>query len=420
MPAEVRCPTCGRETRAAPYCTHCGGVIPEGSARPRGLDRHDLEERIRLRRTGESPFRRGSADQESALSMGGAPAFVPEPSDALARRESEAADLAVGHVDHLANEPAAEPADAWGPGAATPPEAAPASPPPADPPPLRGVSRAGAAAAVPPEPYDDTIYGGYGGGPADAAVYDAPQREPPPPRAAQARREIDPYEPYDAGSGRGGGPGYDGAYDGGYDDEPPRRTGPIMILGFVVLGIAALLAGGILFSLLNSSPGTAAQSSSPSSGATVTQQATASETPAGSPSGSASAAPSATGSASSETPSPGGVPADFSAQTQPCATSEMGFQGCAQDGSTISGTQVWIWVGFKKAQSSDVLGVEIVTQAGESAGDGSVELTKVGCDPAKPCSGYIQMTFNRLSPGGYDIKVTLNGTDVASGSFSVS
>ncbi len=98
----------------------------------------------------------------------------------------------------------------------------------------------------------------------------------------------------------------------------------------------------------------------------------------------------------------------------------MDFHGCKEDGSTISTTKIWIWVGFQKARSSDVMGVTVLDHAdGSSVGDGSLELTQIGCTPDKPCTGYIQMPFSRLVVGDYDISVTLNGEQVATSAFSV-
>ncbi|HEX2141811.1 MAG TPA: hypothetical protein VHK28_05970, partial [Candidatus Limnocylindria bacterium] len=64
-PGQIRCPTCHRSTPPAAYCTQCGSPIPASArVRPRGMDRDELEERIRGRRPGEG-FRRGSAPDEA-------------------------------------------------------------------------------------------------------------------------------------------------------------------------------------------------------------------------------------------------------------------------------------------------------------------------------------------------------------------
>jgi hypothetical protein len=91
------------------------------------MDRDELEERVRQRRPGEAAFRRGSELQAT----GAYEQFTPEPEDALAVRDPDAAGDEPPHVDHtaasfderrpgqaspppVAGEPPAEPeADAW-------------------------------------------------------------------------------------------------------------------------------------------------------------------------------------------------------------------------------------------------------------------------------------------------------------------
>ena len=62
----------------------------------------------------------------------------------------------------------------------------------------------------------------------------------------------------------------------------------------------------------------------------------------------------------------------------------MGFSGCTMDGTTLTGKQVWVWVGFKNGLPENVLGVTIVENAtGTAVGDGSLVLDKLtGCPPA--------------------------------------
>jgi len=432
MPAEVRCPTCGRQTPVAPFCTFCGGALPEGAVRPRGLDRQELEERIRARRTGDNPFLRGSGDRTDGPAVGGGPVFVPAPEDALARREHDGVDPEVGHVDHFND---ATQAGGWGaselddagrpeepryqepryqepryqepryqePRRDDPPPVAPVPDPAPTPP--RGVP------VTPPdraEPrYDEPRY--------DRPRYD--ERYDDYGAAAGAAAGLDAAA--DGAGGAGGDDGYREGYGYAerYGDEPPRRTGVGAVLGFVVLGIAALLGGAILFSIINSGSGVAQSTPTPTPTATVSAEATPGDTTGASESPSASAGESAGGSA---TPAPSAVPADFSAEVQPCATSAMNFKGCAKDGSTISGSQVWIWARFTNGRATDVMSVDVLDASGTSVGDGSLELSKIGCDPDKPCTGYIQMNFGGLSSGRYDIKVSLNGVEVTPEAFSVS
>ena len=143
-PSEVRCPACGRVTPLAPYCTHCGAVVPAGAAgaRPHALDRAELERRIRERR-GDGPFRRGEDEGEGRPrpSAGRLGAFVSEPADELARHEPSALEEQprVDFFDERAARRAGE-GQAWG------------SPPPARfvPPGAGGIP----GAALPPERVD--------------------------------------------------------------------------------------------------------------------------------------------------------------------------------------------------------------------------------------------------------------------------
>jgi hypothetical protein len=406
MPGEIRCPTCGRTTAIAPQCLHCGGAIPEGVGRPRGLDRQGLEERIRLRRSGEAPFHRGSGDVPATDPVGGGAPFVPEPADALTRREAEPPDEPAPRVDHLAEVQQPRPTTGW---PAPEPRSEPARPAEPPPPPIGSLPAPPAAIAS----------GRYADEPYSSDRYDEPSVDEQ--DATDRYEAADPGRAGDADVSYGGYGGY-GRDDGGdgYDGSgggEPRRSGGLAILGFVILGIAALLGGAFFFAVLNSSPGTADASTSPTPTVTATEQATPTGTGGESPTASADSSQSAAGS---PTEVPSAVPADFTAQAQPCATGDMDFHGCTDDGTTITGSKVWIWVGFRNARASDVMGVTILQHAdGSSVGDGSLELTNIGCTADKPCTGYIQMPFSRLAVGEYDIAVTLNGQQVATSAFSV-
>jgi hypothetical protein len=417
---EVRCPSCGRLTALAPFCTHCGAVIPEGASgpRPHAMDRQELEERARQLHGASSPFRRGvptgdGPPRVDAWASSRTPEpFVPEPSDELARRADAGQEGEVPRVDFF-EEQSSPP---LAPRSATPTGTPPPIPPPAYvppvyvPPPPAGPSAA-EAAATPPEargyegPADE---GGFGyrddraGGEAEADPYGAGPGYAP---------DAD-YADYGAGAGYGAGGGYgDPSWPPG--DRPPRRSAALPVVGFVVLGVAALLGGALLFSTLNAPGGLADQASSPSPSAGAS--AAGSETP------NASASDSGTPTGSSA-PSASAAPDNFTAKAQPCASNDMGFSGCSKDGSTLTGSQVWVWVGFKNGQADTVLGVTIIDKtSGSEVGDGSLELDKLtGCDPGKTCSGYIQMTFGDLSPGSYTIQVSRDGSQVSSTGFTVS
>ena len=398
------------------------------------MDRRELEERARQMHGQGSPFHRGAAGGESspaeAWSVPVTPGeFIPEPSDELARRPDSGSAEESPRIDNFDERPVTRPVPATPPlptapaapagafiaGAAAPPGTQASALPPIAPPSL----------AVPPVLPTAT--------PASEAVQPrpAPIGYQAPGDVAEARSWDDQARGYSPGNevggedeggygrdgyvaGNGGDDGDDGYGGPGWsaDGGPPRRSSALPILGFLVLGVAALLGGAVLFSALNASPGIAAQSATPS--ASESASAAASETPGGSPSDSG-------GASASTAPSAGATPDTFPARAQACASNDMGFSGCTKDGTTLSGTQVWVWVGFKNAQAANVLGVTIVDKAGGSqVGDGSLELDKLtGCDPGKTCSGYIQMTFGDLSPGAYTIQITRDGTQVASTDFTV-
>ncbi|MGH2358459.1 MAG: hypothetical protein ACRDGJ_10700, partial [Candidatus Limnocylindria bacterium] len=97
-PGEIRCPTCHRSTPPATFCQQCGSRIPaDALARPRGMDRDELQERIRARREGGDPWRRGAPPAGESGAHGGE-RFEPQPEDATARRGSGSP--AQPRVDH--------------------------------------------------------------------------------------------------------------------------------------------------------------------------------------------------------------------------------------------------------------------------------------------------------------------------------
>ena len=411
------------------------------------MDRTELERRIRERRQ-EGPFHRG-ADEPGSIPgavMDRTGAFVPEPSDELARHEQPVADEQP-RVDYF-DERAARDADqrqAWGsapagpmgaggiPGAALPPSQVDWPPRDLSDDAPDGEAGVAAAAAVsgseivarqsgePDAKAGSTSQPPISAPPAAESPAGTPGNEPSPFRPSAPHEPVgaapseppsqsrdaytpDPYYgPPDDGNDDGDDTGWDG-----YDDEPPRRGSGLAILGFLILGLAALLGGAFLFAAINA-PKPAAQVSSPTPTSSTAAEGTATPTEVSTPSERSSTAP---------TP----VASDgFSAKVQPCASSQMGFSGCVEDGTHLQGDQVWVWVGFKNGQASTVLGVTIVSKASNSAvADGSLELDRlVGCDPGKTCSGYMQMSFGNLDPGAYQIQVTRDGDPATSTSFTV-
>jgi len=204
-PGEIRCPTCHRSTPPAAFCTQCGSAIPsDARIRPRGMDRDELQDRIRARRSGGDPYHRGGTVEDD---HGGYERFEPDPIDTQARRPDvgEAA-----HHDYLD-----EGAAAAGAAASLPPEDV-AAPLPSDIP--MGDEQPGANAEV---PYDDAAYDD------DAYAYG--------------------YEEW---------------------REPERESsgaGMFAILGFLALGVLALGAGAVLAGVFGSAGVGEAPSPSPSS-----------------------------------------------------------------------------------------------------------------------------------------------------------
>ncbi len=229
-------------------------------------------------------------------------------------------------------------------------------------------------------------------GPAPAAT-----ESPPEPDADQGPT------PYDAG--------YDEPWPDNYDweEEPRERSGALAILGFLGLGVLALLAGAVLASLWGGGVGQADPTPTP-----LVSEAppSASATPLASAAPSASAVPS--GSAE---PSEGPIvfPDGFVADVQPCLPGSVGSNGCDSNGVSNAGA-VDLWVGFQNGNSSDVIGAIIESPDGTTA-DGSIDLTRIGC--ASPCGGYTWFSFSNLDPGTYEVRITRNGELAASTTFEV-
>jgi hypothetical protein len=82
----------------AAFCTQCGAAIPPSAqVRPRGMDRQELDARIRQRRPGDTRFRRGGGFEGGTAGQAGYVPFEPDPEDARALRE---ATEPLGNVDH--------------------------------------------------------------------------------------------------------------------------------------------------------------------------------------------------------------------------------------------------------------------------------------------------------------------------------
>jgi hypothetical protein len=370
-PGEIRCPTCHRSTPPAAFCTQCGSAIPpDARIRPRGMDRDELQERIRARRTGGDPFRRGGAvDDEQA----GYERFEPDPQDAQARRgRTGASDRRRDFLQEPEEPAVAAPPpdltrdrDEWVRPATAPTPAA--APPPT-------------AAYAPP--------------PSDVPVTDEPEPE-----------YVDNFD--DAAYE---GEEYEYAYDD-WEDSRERRSGggALAIVGFLALGVVALLGGALLAGIFSGSPGTGQLTDTPSPSVSASVSAEPSESVAPSVSAGPSGSPSESGG-------PVVFPDGFSAEAQPCIPGSASGDGCDSNGAVNSGS-VWIWVGFKNGTQADVIGVTLILPDG-STEDGSIDLAQIGCSPTCP-GGWTYFPFSGLPAGTYQVEITRNGEPAGSTSFEV-
>jgi hypothetical protein len=364
-PGEIRCPTCHRSTPPAAFCTQCGSAIPsDARIRPRGMDRDELQDRIRARRSGGEPYRRGGVPEGEP---GGYERFELEPDDSRARREARAADP---RRDEYVDEPAVVAA------------------PPSD-------DRTDLTREPDDWPSADA--------PAGPAYVDERVAAP-----EAADRYEAPYEPQ---------------YGAEYDDEPgvypyeydqweeraPRSSGAgaFAILGFLALGVLALLGGAVLAGVFSDDPGVAEASPTPSLSASLAPE----------PSVAASVAASADGSAQpgssfepGEATDPVVFPDGATFEVQACASNEMSFSGCAQTAELFSGGAFVAWVGFSGAGPADTL-LLVLRQGGAAVADSEFVLGNApfSCTSERPCTGYARQGFTGLSPGEYEVELLRNG-----------
>ncbi len=343
------------------------------------MDRDELQDRIRARRSGGDPYRRGGVADEGTGAYG---RFEPEPEDARARRsgtqdqprhdafDEPAATVArdAPRVDddrRQARPDVTRDDDDWAPRRAVVVPVAAAAPQPAE-----------------PEP--------------------APVREP---------AHVDHYDDtaYDSDA-------YTYEYDD-WDDGRERRSsgvGAFAILGFLALGVLALLGGAVLAGVFNGEPNTAGVDPSPSPSASVAPSVAPSTSASVAASVAASAAPSGEPPASDE---PVVFPDGFTAEAQPCLPGSADLDGCASNGAANAGA-VDMWIGFTNGQTNDVLGVTLIGPDGSPLNEGSISLADINC--VAPCGGYTRFPFSGLSPGRYTVEITRNGDPAGSTTFEVS
>jgi len=392
LPGQIRCPTCHRSTPPAAFCTQCGTAIPASArARPRGLDREELQDRIRVHRPGDAAFRRGTPLGEG---YGAAPSpyqpYRPEPEDELVLPGGEAPEGA----PHADNTPPGfddrrvvpPPVVAPAPAAAPPPARVFKQPAVPTPRPVVPAVQAATVAAAPPPP------------PAPKPVV------PPPPPVEQFDAPEQPYDPAEP---------YDYRYQPPDDDWGRRGSGmsPLAIGGFVLLGVLAIAVGAVMAGLFSGGVALESPSGTPLTSTAPSASVAPSVAPSTEPS-----VPGATPIASDDG-SPVVFPDGFTARTEPCAE-EPSEDGCNSSGATISGGSVWVWIGWRKGNGVDVLGASIVNASGTSVSDGSIELGSIrGCSDS--CNGWARFRFSGLSVGNYTIRVERNGALAATATFTV-
>jgi hypothetical protein len=403
-PGQIRCPTCLRSTPPAAFCTQCGSPIPPSArARPRGLDREELDERIR-RRPGENAFRRGGSPDDA-----GRPGYVPfepEPEDALAVRAEEEA--AARHLDNLPPEPdVTRPVD-------PPPRRGWESPPPSDQ--EWPAADAGTASRAPePEAEPEPEYAEREPGP-DAGPDESDYAEP---AYATDRAPDYPPEAYDdAPYGRP-----EDAYAYPYQSSDDGRGGgsALPIVGFVVLCVLALAVGAVLAGLLGGEE--------PIGQATPSPSVAASEEPSEQPSQEPSAAPSESAGEATPQPSDGPVAFDDGAllTIQPCGSNGYRQQAvgnpeenaCQVDGSTVTDGRVWAFVVFSDTGGSDRLQVRLITN-GQVENEQELTIDSVLNDCGDSCGGLIYgATYVELLPGEYELELLRNGDFADRATFTV-
>jgi hypothetical protein len=380
-PGEIRCPTCHRSTPPAAFCTQCGSAIPsDARIRPRGMDRDELQDRIRARRSGGDPYRRGGvADGDDA----GFERFEPEPEDAQARR---------------ARRPTERRQDSFRDRA---PAVVPIAAPAADPTPQSLVPPLEPRPDITRDADDWTVQ------PA-AAVAAAPLAPPPSDVPVEDVEYVDNFEDETSAD-----EGYPYAYDE-WDDGRRRGSsgaGAFAILGFLALGVLALLGGAVLAGVFSDDPNVGVNDPTLTPSPTLSESLAPTAPPSVAPSFSAS--PDQSPAASGE---PVVFPDGFTAETQPCIPGSAGTNGCNSNGASNSGS-VWVWVGFRSGTQTDAMSATVLNDEGTVIGNGSIDLADINC--GRVCNGWTYFPFANLQPGTYDVRVERNGQLAAETEFTV-
>jgi hypothetical protein len=340
------------------------------------MDRDELQDRIRQRRSSGDPYRRGGVVDEGPA---GYQRFEPEPEDSQARRSLR---------------PGEQRRDAFDEGAAA-----------------TGATAAAAAAASPEPPEITREADDWTERP--SLVPPLPPSEPVEPAPSAFTDEPAYVDNYDDAADDGTAYPYD--YDD-WDDGRERQSsgaGAFAILGFLALGVLALLAGAVLAGVFNSDPRVGGVDPTLTPVPSIQDSAVPSESASVAPTTDASAPASSSPPASGE---PVVFPDGFTAEAQPCIPGSASTNGCGSNARSNSGS-VWIWVGFAKGTSDDVIGAEIIGPDGDTVGTGSIDLASIRC--GRSCNGWTYFQFGNLDAGTYEVRVTRNGDLAAETSFEV-
>jgi hypothetical protein len=341
-PGEIRCPTCHRSTPPAAFCTQCGSAIPsDARIRPRGMDRDELQDRIRARRSGSDPYRRGGVPDAAEP---GYERFEQEPEDSNARRVRRPADR---RQDSFRD-------------ALPPVVPLPAPVPPPD---------EAEASIVPPIAPRPDITREADDWTARPATDPTPTPLTPPPSDLPVAEEVDYVDNFDDAGYEDA--GYPYAYDD-WDDGRRRSSGAgaFAILGLLALGVLALLGGAVVAGIFSDDPNTGVNDPTLTPIPSLSQTVAPSPSASVAPSPPASGGPSASAAASGE---PVVFPDGFTAQTQPCIPGSASTNGCNSNGVSNSGS-VWVWVGFRSGTQNDALSATVLTEGGTVIGNGSIPL----------------------------------------------
>ena len=201
-----------------------------------------------------------------------------------------------------------------------------------------------------------------------------------------------------------------------WDDGRDNRSsgaGAFAILGFLALGVLALGLGAVFAGVLGGDPNTGGVDPTLTPSPERPGERHAERRGERQPQHRRERDPSTSPPASGE---PVVFPDGFTAETQPCIPGSAGTQGCGSNARSNSGN-VWIWVGFEKGTSDDVIGAEIIGPDGTTVGTGSIDLSSIRC--GRSCNGWTYFQFGNLAPGSYEVEITRNGDLAGITSFEV-